>query len=98
MERFPPIPGLWVHAATLCDPSEPCVIHRPSDHHMRDWPLHWRDDRKLMERLCAHGIGHPDPDDIAFKRRALGDRRADAEAVHGCDGCCAHTMEPNAST
>src|SRR5688572_4587655 len=44
-----------------------CVIHNPSDHRMKDWPLNWRSDRGLMERLCPCGIGHPDPDDIAYK-------------------------------
>lgn len=62
-----------------------CVIHNPSEHHMRAWPLNWRDDKGLMERICPHRIGHPDPDDLAFHvrngRGALG--------VHGCDGCCA---------
>lgn len=52
---------------------------------MRDWPQFWRDDRGLMERICSHGIGHPDPDDLAYKIRTGGD---DAEGVHGCDGCC----------
>jgi hypothetical protein len=33
-----------------------------------------------MERICPHGIGHPDPDDPAFKNPI--------EGVHGCDGCC----------
>lgn len=55
---------------------------------MRDFKTHWRDDRKLMERICPHGVGHPDPDDIAFKRRVLGDKFANLEAIHGCDGCC----------
>jgi hypothetical protein len=63
------------------DPSEcagrPCAIHNRSDHHMRAFPQHWRDDRKLMERTCPHGVGHPDPDDI------------NPDHVHGCDGCCA---------
>lgn len=54
----------------------PCVMHAPSNHHMREWKTHWRADRHLMERLCPHGIGHPDPDDISEDR------------VHGCDGCC----------
>jgi hypothetical protein len=62
-----------------------CVIHNPSDHHMREWPLNWRGDRGLMERICEHGVGHPDPDDIAFKV-SLG---LNSEDVHGCDGCCA---------
>ena len=60
-----------------------CPIHHPSDHHMRDWPWHWRSDRGLMERTCEHGIGHPDPDDANY-RASLGD----TDTVHGCDGCC----------
>jgi hypothetical protein len=35
---------------------------------MKDWHTHWRDDRKLMERICPHGVGHPDPDDLAYKK------------------------------
>ena len=56
-----------------------CCIHNPSDHHMKDWPTHWRQDRYIMERICPHGIGHPDPDDIVY---------TGANGVHGCDGCC----------
>ena len=54
-----------------------CCIHKRTDHAMRSWPQHWRDDRGIMERICPHGVGHPDPDD------SLG-----AGGVHGCDGCC----------
>jgi hypothetical protein len=39
-----------------------------------------------MERICPHGVGHPDPDEYAI---ASG---GDA-GVHGCDGCCAPTVE-----
>ena len=67
-----------------------CVIHRPSHHSMRNWPTNWRQDRYLMERMCPHGIGHPDPDDIAFKRaHYMGGRHPEhIDTVHGCDGCC----------
>ena len=58
-----------------------CVIHNPSNHHMRNWPTHWRDDMGIMERICPHGIGHPDPDDIRVKEH-------DYLGIHGCDGCC----------
>lgn len=61
-----------------------CVIHRPSGHHMRDFQLHWRSDRGIFERICQHGVGHPDPDQFAYWR----ERGTMAEAVHGCDGCC----------
>jgi hypothetical protein len=69
------------------DCSGACPIHAPSDHHMREWPLHWRDDRRLMERICPHGVGHPDPDHIAFTEQLRGSRAADVESTHGCDGC-----------
>lgn len=67
-----------------------CVVHNPSNHHMRHWPTHWRDDRRIMERICKHGVGHPDPDMLAF-RRDMG--LPDADGVHGCDGCCTPTNE-----
>lgn len=65
-----------VHNETACIPEIGCPIHHPSDHHMRDWPTNWRGDRHMMERICPHSVGHPDPDDLA------------ADDVHGCDGCC----------
>ena len=68
---------MWVHAEEDCVGR--CCIHNPSDHHMVDWPTNWRDDRKMMERICEHGVGHPDPDDLAFSGR---------DGVHGCDLCC----------
>jgi hypothetical protein len=55
---------------------------------MREWPLHWRDDRGLMERICKCGTGHPDPDDLAFKLRLFGEKFMATEGVHGCCGCC----------
>lgn len=66
-----------------------CVIHNPSNHAMKDFPTHWRDDRKIMERMCPHGIGHPDPDQLDFIERTRGAEAARIESVHGCDGCCA---------
>lgn len=78
---------LRVHDTAQCA-GEPCPIHNPSDHVMRGFPTHWRGDRWLMERICPHGIGHPDPDDIAFKKMLKGKAFAESESVHGCDGCC----------
>jgi hypothetical protein len=26
----------------------------------------WRGDTRVMERICPHGIGHPDPDHMAY--------------------------------
>jgi len=65
-----------------------CVIHNPTKHCMSKFKTHWREDRSLMERICKHGIGHPDPDDLAFKKRRSGKNYAKSESVHGCDGCC----------
>ncbi len=76
-----------VHPATP-DCAKGCVIHSPSAHSMRDFPTHWREDRGLMERICPHGIGHPDPDQLAFIARTQGINEARWESVHGCDGCC----------
>lgn len=61
-----------------------CVIHNPSDHHMRHWQLHWRSDRGIFERICAHGVGHPDPDQYPYWDAT----HQDSQGVHGCDGCC----------
>jgi len=76
---------LAVHAEMMCHP--PCAIHNPSDHPMVELPLVWRSDRGFFERRCRHGVGHPDPDDLAFKERTLG-REASAFGVHGCCGVC----------
>lgn len=79
-------PPLLVHDPSECA-GQHCCVHNPSPHHMVDWRLNWRGDRGLMERLCPnHGVGHPDPDDLAHKRRS-GDMRQGL-GVHGCCGCC----------
>lgn len=75
-----------VHPPERCA-GEPCVIHNPSDHHMREWPTNWRGDTGVMERMCPHGIGHPDPDAMAFERT----QRHAWMGVHGCDGCCSRS-------
>ena len=75
---------MQVHNAYVCDPTLPCVIHRPSDHDMSDWYLHWRSDRGIFERICSHGVGHPDPDQFDYWRAT----NQQHQAVHGCDGCC----------
>lgn len=54
-----------VHDVALCS-GRPCVVHNPTDHHMRGFRLLWRNDRAIFERICPHGIGHPDPDQYAY--------------------------------
>jgi hypothetical protein len=90
-DRIPMSDGrtLLTHNASLCAKDEFCSIHKPSNHSMVDFPRLWRADRGLMERVCPHGIGHPDPDDIAFKERTIVNFKDYAFGVHGCDGCCA---------
>jgi len=73
-----------VHTPEHCE-GRPCAIHNPSDHNMRDFPTHFRFDRYLMERICPHGVGHPDPDDLAWQLKTFPER---APGIHGCDGCC----------
>lgn len=72
-----------VHPEGQCS-GEYCVVHNPSEHLMRDWPMVWRSDKGVVERLCRHGVGHPDPDDAAHLRRV----GKEAWTVHGCDLCC----------
>jgi len=70
-----------VHSPEECK-GEYCTIHNMSDHHMRSWPQHWRADWGFMERICPHGIGHPDPDEYMLTVKP------ELATVHGCDGCC----------
>jgi hypothetical protein len=65
-----------VHSMSDCA-GEFCTIHKPSKHSMLGFPQLWRTDAGFMERVCPHGVGHPDPDDVYSQGRA-----------HACDGCC----------
>lgn len=76
---------LVTHPAEKCA-GEFCCLHNPSDHPLKDRPLNWRGDKRQMERLCEHGIGHPDKDSIDFAIRA--GHYESWMSVHGCDGCC----------
>ena len=71
---------LRAHKEDVCF-GEFCTIHNRSDHSMRSFPQHWRSDRAIMERICPHGVGHPDPDEYKIRLNKH-------EGVHGCDGCC----------
>lgn len=73
-----------IHAETSQCHEDGCVIHHWSKHNMRSMPLSWRHDRGILERICTHGVGHPDPDAAAHLER-IG---KDHENIHGCDGCC----------
>lgn len=91
-ERNPRVIGLeFVHTAERCaGDTTPCCIHRPSDHPLNTARLLWRADLSLMERVCEHGVGHPDPDDLRYKRMVSDPDYFEKFAfeVHSCDGCC----------
>jgi hypothetical protein len=59
-----------VHSLEDCE-GDVCPIHKLTDHSMRSFPQHWRDDRRIMERICSHGVGHPDPDDVLNEDREI---------------------------
>jgi len=77
---------LFVHARERCKGH--CPIHRPSDHSMKEWPLHWREDKSIFERICPHNIGHPDPDSLTYLGECFGEEHRKLEEIHGCDSCC----------
>lgn len=74
---------LKVHRSDECVLPDHCVVHHPSEHQMREFPLHWRHDQGIFERICPHGTGHDDPDDFAFRLE-----NGHHVGGHGCDGCC----------
>jgi len=96
-DRFTDDSGeVWkVHKASACADSY-CAIHNPSDHPLKDAPLVLRHGSPLSikphgfaERFCECGIGHSDPDSVAYysSQGALG------TGVHGCCGHCEVTYE-----
>lgn len=88
-----------VHRIEACA-GRPCCIHNPSDHHMVSWPMEMRTDAfayGLMERFCEHGVGHPDPDSIAYLNNNGPEGSRGTWGTHGCDGCCAQEKGEAAS-
>jgi hypothetical protein len=74
--------GLLHHRQVDCRGGH-CPFHAPSDHPLNDSPMNLRSSG-LIERMCEHGIGHPDPDSVAFMK----EHGQNGFGVHGCDGCC----------
>lgn len=73
-----------VHPSSNCA-GEKCVIHNPM-HTYDKADLIWRNDRCIFEVICAHGCGHPAPEQYEYWRRT----NQEWQTVHGCDGCCAN--------
>lgn len=82
-----------IHSRRKCE-GEYCPFHNPSDHPLRDASIVLRLDKSaIVERRCAHGIGHTDPDSIRFLLSQHPESPewhevVNALVVHGCDGCC----------
>ncbi len=77
-----------VHGSSACS-GQYCCLHNPSPHPLDHATLNWRQDRGFTERICPHGIGHPDPDSLAYLARRDGEFHEPlVYLVHGCDGCC----------
>jgi hypothetical protein len=77
------------HLPSLCA-GEKCIFHNPTKHKMRNWPIVLRSSG-LIERQCKHGVGHPDPDSVAWKERWAAEHQPGSVGtwdIHGCDGCC----------
>jgi hypothetical protein len=94
-----------VHDLSVCGGRDiPCCVHNPSDHHMVGWPMNWRADTGVMERICVHGVGHPDPDHMAYVCSLTPGHDCEDESeceyphlewqgIHGCCGCCSSNKE-----
>jgi hypothetical protein len=68
-----------------------CCIHNPSDHPLKDAPLQWVADMRMMFRVCRHDSIHPDPDALEFRHTmTLLGRASWYDGWHPCcdDGCC----------
>ena len=81
---------ILAHTADKCA-GRPCAVHNPSNHCMVTFRQHWRSDwGGIMERICPHGVGHPDPDHLGYLATVMDAESLWAEGVHGCCGfgCC----------
>jgi hypothetical protein len=61
-----------------------CIVHNPLSTHMDDWPVIYRSDRNLFERVCKHGVGHPDRSQEDY----WVETKQEHMVIHGCCGCC----------
>ncbi|KQR17261.1 hypothetical protein [Cellulomonas sp. Leaf334] len=79
---------LGTHDPAKCADDDASLIHRPSRHPLQSAPMAWHAELGLLERICGHGIHHPDLDALAYARRTRGTSVGDEFAQHDCDGCC----------
>lgn len=58
-----------------------------------DWEAHTiRRETGLVEHLCPHGVGHPNPGSVIWMAEVTGQ---ESWGVHGCDGCCRDESFPS---
>lgn len=81
----------WIHKGDTCKGY--CPFHNPSDHPLKDATIAIRGHNPFsmkpagfVERICEHGIGHSDPDSVAYYD-FMG---ISGTGIHGCDGCCSN--------
>ena len=83
-----------IHHRDLCKGYH-CPFHNPSDHPLKDAPINIRGDKGgLVERICEHGVGHDDPDSVAYFHRQ-GETWA---GIHGCCGCAQERKDYETNT
>lgn len=75
-----------IHKPEQCA-GEPCPFHNPSEHALSGARMDIRA-TGLVERECEHGIGHPDPDSVAYLNAHGATGAKGSWGVHTCDGCC----------
>lgn len=78
---------LATHPADRCE-GRNCVIHNPSDHALKDAPIDWDPGTRRTNRICTHGVHHPDPDHLSFVYETYGMFEWMQHKHHRCDGCC----------
>lgn len=65
-----------------------CVIHRPAPGPWSNWTMHWREDWRLMVRICPHDVHHIAIEEI-LRLPLLG--MSGHEHPAGCDCPCDFT-------
>ena len=107
---FGPYSLTSLHGAKTCGnhksgvPNRHCVIHNPSPHAMRKWPLIWREglvgsDSALL-RMCPHYRLHPDPDYVYWSLQEDNQAAIGHSCCSKCwaGGRCVSMTSPNDAT
>lgn len=78
--------GLHHHGLSMCE-GRNCVIHNPSDHHMREWVISWdfSDYPVRAMRICEHGVHHVDPDHIGWLKTWMAPEIIEKNTCEGID-------------